>query len=54
MRENRAKRKLNNGEVVTIVSGDGDAELIDFLGQFGGGWNLARGRARPSQLATNR
>ena len=34
MRENRAKRKLNNGEVVTIVSGDGDAELIDFLGQF--------------------
>ena len=34
MRENRVKRKLNNGEVVTIVSGDGDAELIDFLGQF--------------------
>ena len=32
MRENRAKQKLNSGEVVTIVSGDGDSELIDFLG----------------------
>ena len=32
MRENRAKRKLNNGEVVTIVTGHGGTEMIDFLG----------------------
>ncbi len=35
MRENRAKRKLNDGEVVTILSGDGDADMIDFVGQLG-------------------
>ena len=32
MRENRAKQKLNNGEVVTILTGHGDTEMIDFLG----------------------
>ncbi len=35
MRENRAKRKLNDGEVVTILQGDGTADMIDFVGQLG-------------------
>ncbi len=35
MRENRVKRKLQNGEVVTVVSGDHNSEMIDFLGPLG-------------------
>ena len=35
MRENRAKHKLERGEVVTIVSGHNSSDIIDFLGQFG-------------------
>ena len=34
-RENRAKRKLQLGEIVTAVSGYNTADIIDFLGQFG-------------------
>jgi 4-hydroxy-2-oxoheptanedioate aldolase len=35
MRENRAKHKLQQGQVVTVVSGHTNADMIDFLGQFG-------------------
>ena len=35
MRENRAKRKLQRGEVVTVISGHQSPDMIDFLGQFG-------------------
>lgn len=35
MRENQAKRKLRQGQVVTVVSGHADTDMIDFLGQFG-------------------
>ena len=35
MRENKAKHKLERGEVVTIVSGHNSSDIIDFLGQFG-------------------
>jgi 4-hydroxy-2-oxoheptanedioate aldolase len=35
MRENKAKRKLQNGEVVTVVSGHQNADMIDFLGSLG-------------------
>ena len=35
MRENRAKRKLQEGKPVNIVSGHHNADMIDFLGQFG-------------------
>jgi 4-hydroxy-2-oxoheptanedioate aldolase len=35
MRENRAKRKLQSGTPVNIVSGHHNADMIDFLGQFG-------------------
>lgn len=34
MRTNRVKQKLNDGGVVTILSGDGNAEMIDFVGQL--------------------
>ena len=54
MRENRAKRKLNNGEVVTIVTGHGGTEMIDFLGplDLDGVW--LEGEHGPAQLAANR
>jgi 4-hydroxy-2-oxoheptanedioate aldolase len=35
MRENTAKRKLQNGEVVTVVSGHQNTDMIDFLGSLG-------------------
>jgi 4-hydroxy-2-oxoheptanedioate aldolase len=35
MRENRVKRKLQEGKVVTVVSGHQSGDMIDFLGQFG-------------------
>jgi 4-hydroxy-2-oxoheptanedioate aldolase len=35
MRENKAKRKLQNGDVVTVVSGHQNADMIDFLGSLG-------------------
>jgi len=35
MRENRAKRKLQNGEVVTVVSGHQNPDMIDYLGSLG-------------------
>ena len=35
LRINRAKRKLATGGVVSMVSGYGSPDLIDFLGQFG-------------------
>ena len=35
MRINKIKTKLNNKEIVTIVSGDGGSEMIDFLGPIG-------------------
>ncbi|MEE8300917.1 MAG: aldolase/citrate lyase family protein [Candidatus Tectomicrobia bacterium] len=35
MRENRAKRKLQDGQVVTVVSGHTDTDMIDFLGHTG-------------------
>ena len=35
MRENKAKHKLQNGGVVTCVSGHNSPDMIDFLGQFG-------------------
>jgi 4-hydroxy-2-oxoheptanedioate aldolase len=35
MRENRAKQKLQAGQVVTVVSGHANTDMIDFLGQFG-------------------
>ncbi len=35
MRENKAKRKLQNGEVVTVVSGHQNTDMIDFMGSLG-------------------
>ncbi len=35
MRANQAKAKLRQGNVVTVVSGHGDTDMIDYLGQFG-------------------
>ena len=35
MRENRAKQKLLNGQLVTVTSGHQSSDMIDFLGQFG-------------------
>ena len=35
IRENAAKRKLERGGVVTVVSGQDSPNMIDFLGQFG-------------------
>jgi 4-hydroxy-2-oxoheptanedioate aldolase len=35
LRENRAKRKLERGEIVTVVSGLNTASMVDYLGQFG-------------------
>src|SRR5216684_3098076 len=35
MRENRIKRKLQEGQPVTVVSGHANTDMIDFLGQFG-------------------
>jgi 4-hydroxy-2-oxoheptanedioate aldolase len=35
MRENRAKHKLQQGQVVTVVSGHTNSDMIDFMGQFG-------------------
>ena len=35
IRENPAKLKLQQGEVVTVVSGHDSANMIDYLGQFG-------------------
>lgn len=35
MRENRAKRKLQQGQPVTVVAGHSNTDMIDFLGQFG-------------------
>ncbi len=35
MRENKAKRKLERGEVVTAVSGFHTPDIIDFLGPVG-------------------
>lgn len=35
MRENRAKRKLQAGQSVNIISGHHNSDMIDFLGQFG-------------------
>ena len=35
LRENRVKRKLQRGEVVTVVSGYNTADMIDFLGPLG-------------------
>ena len=40
IRENRAKRKLEQGQVVSVVGGENTSDIIDFLGQFGldGAW----------------
>lgn len=40
VRENRVKRKLERGEIVTVVSGLNTSDMIDYLGQFGfdGAW----------------
>jgi 2-keto-3-deoxy-L-rhamnonate aldolase RhmA len=35
MRENRAKQKLRDGQVVTVTSGHQTSDIIDFLGPFG-------------------
>jgi 4-hydroxy-2-oxoheptanedioate aldolase len=35
VRENRAKHKLQQGQPVTVVSGHTNADMIDYLGQFG-------------------
>jgi 4-hydroxy-2-oxoheptanedioate aldolase len=35
MRENRAKRKLQQGQPVTVVAGHANTDMIDYLGQFG-------------------
>jgi 4-hydroxy-2-oxoheptanedioate aldolase len=35
IRENRAKQKLRQGQVVTVTSGHQSSDMIDFLGQFG-------------------
>ena len=35
MRENRAKQKLRNGQIVTVTSGHQTSDIIDFLGPFG-------------------
>ena len=35
MRENRAKQKLLDGQIVTVTSGHQTSDMIDFLGQFG-------------------
>ena len=35
IRENKAKHKLQRGEVVTSVAGQNTPDMIDFLGQFG-------------------
>jgi 2-keto-3-deoxy-L-rhamnonate aldolase RhmA len=35
MYENRAKRKIQHGDVATVVSGHANTDMIDFLGQFG-------------------
>ncbi len=35
MRENRAKRKLLEGQTVSVTSGHQTSDMIDFLGQFG-------------------
>jgi 4-hydroxy-2-oxoheptanedioate aldolase len=35
MRVNRAKRNLQEGKVVTVVSGHADSDMIDFLGPIG-------------------
>ena len=35
LRENRAKRKLLRGEVVSAIAGNNSPDVIDFLGQFG-------------------
>jgi 2-keto-3-deoxy-L-rhamnonate aldolase RhmA len=35
MGENRIKRKLQQGQPVTVVSGHANTDMIDFLGQFG-------------------
>ena len=35
MRENRAKQKLQSGQVVTVTSGHQSSDMIDFLGPLG-------------------
>jgi 4-hydroxy-2-oxoheptanedioate aldolase len=35
MRDNRAKQKLRNGQVVTVTSGHQTSDMIDFLGPLG-------------------
>ena len=35
MRENRAKQKLVNGQIVTVTSGHQSSDMIDFLGPLG-------------------
>ena len=35
MRENRAKQKLLNGQIVTVTSGHQSSDMIDFLGPLG-------------------
>ncbi|MGH2541409.1 MAG: aldolase/citrate lyase family protein, partial [Ardenticatenaceae bacterium] len=35
LRDNRAKRKLQRGDIVTAVSGLNTPDQIDFMGQFG-------------------
>ena len=35
MRENKVKRKLERGEIATVVSGLNTASMVDYLGQFG-------------------
>jgi len=35
LRENKAKHKLERGEIVTVVSGLNTPNMVDFLGQFG-------------------
>ena len=35
LRENHTKRKLERGEVATVISGDHSSHIVDFLGQFG-------------------
>ena len=35
LRQNRAKHKLQRGEIVTVVSGQNTPNMVDYLGQFG-------------------
>ena len=52
MRENRAKRKLERGEVVTMLMGEHNSpDMIDYLGQYGFDSILIEGEHGPVDFA---